>query len=514
MKVRIIFRYIYGIFSLLLISQIIFSNLLRIRMQEQTEKEEMGRETLALGEELALSSRLLTEYARSYAVTTDPIWISKYNDVLEVRNGVKPRSTGECIALRELFKRVGCTSEELGKLSEAEQQSLQLAELEAQAFKLVKEEIKNAHDSLLFAKITKAQHLLYGKEYIERQASVQNPIADFKMLLNQRVSESVHNADKQSYSYLILLSIAILILALIMIISYRIILKIFFGSLGGEPIEMLHLAEAIANGDLTHTTDHNTKKQGLRKALDMMEQKLHEIVNNTARVADRITQTSIAFREMSSNISTGASEQASSSEEMAATATEVNDNLRDIIAKAQEATKLGNETIEHVLENKQQAAQALHAAKEIATAIAKIRDIANQTNILALNAAVEAARAGEHGRGFAVVASEVRTLADASRTTSEQIVTLAKECVDATEKAEKYTEKVALEIERNAALSSQAGEALVSIGKSTEAMDIAIQQLSHVTQENATSSEDMATRANELAESTVMLIQNIEYFRL
>jgi methyl-accepting chemotaxis sensory transducer len=217
---------------------------------------------------------------------------------------------------------------------------------------------------------------------------------------------------------------------------------------------------------------------------------------------------------MSSNISTGASEQASSSEEMAATATEVNDNLREIIAKAQEATKLGNETIEHVLENKQQAAQALHAAKEIATAIAKIRDIANQTNILALNAAVEAARAGEHGRGFAVVASEVRTLADASRTTSEQIVTLAKECVDATEKAEKYTEKVALEIERNAALSSQAGEALVSIGKSTEAMDIAIQQLSHVTQENATSSEDMATRANELAESTVMLIQNIEYFRL
>lgn len=67
------------------------------------------------------------------------------------------------------------------------------------------------------------------------------------------------------------------------------------------------------------------------------------------------------------------------------------------------------------------------SAEKVDQALLMISDIADQVNILSMNAAIEAARAGDSGKGFMVVAGEVRTLAQNTAQTAQNINLLMQE---------------------------------------------------------------------------------------
>ncbi len=84
--------------------------------------------------------------------------------------------------------------------------------------------------------------------------------------------------------------------------------------------------------------------------------------------------------------------------------------------------------MEGILEHTQTITKEITDLHEISSEIKKVveivKGIADQTNLLALNASIESARAGEHGKGFAVVANEVRTLAEQTKSSVSNVVSL------------------------------------------------------------------------------------------
>ena len=92
------------------------------------------------------------------------------------------------------------------------------------------------------------------------------------------------------------------------------------------------------------------------------------------------------------------------------------------------------DTTDKVLGSAKLIGQLKDRAENIRDIVAVVTRIADQTNLLALNAAIEAARAGEHGRGFAVVADEVRTLAEVSEKSADEIKTVINDSLAQVEK--------------------------------------------------------------------------------
>ncbi len=82
-----------------------------------------------------------------------------------------------------------------------------------------------------------------------------------------------------------------------------------------------------------------------------------------------------------------------------------------------------------------------------------------------MNASIEAAKAGEHGKGFAVVAQEVRSLAEQSKESTEQIRRILNDIQKAISSAVMATEQGGKTVENSVLQSSETDSAIQVIGQ-------------------------------------------------
>jgi len=80
-----------------------------------------------------------------------------------------------------------------------------------------------------------------------------------------------------------------------------------------------------------------------------------------------------------------------------------------------------DDVLKHMVENTQPVFQLANKVEKIKVVIDVIDDIAQKTNMLSLNASIEATRAGETSKGFALVVDEIRSMADNSKRSSQDI---------------------------------------------------------------------------------------------
>ncbi len=230
----------------------------------------------------------------------------------------------------------------------------------------------------------------------------------------------------------------------ILLINAKSILKL----LGGEPAQMVKLAQDIARGDLKDRGNTNAPAGSLQASLQEMTTNLRTLIGKIVAEGHTLSATSTelalsaedmtggaeqsaakadtvaaATEEMSVNMATvtEASEQAAQNVNIMATAMEeMSSAIQEIASNTAEASNMTTEAVGYAKSSTEKVNQLGKAALEISKVTEVITEISEQTNLLALNATIEAARAGEAGKGFAVVANEIKELAkQTSDATSE-----------------------------------------------------------------------------------------------
>jgi methyl-accepting chemotaxis protein len=252
----------------------------------------------------------------------------------------------------------------------------------------------------------------------------------------------------------------------------------------------------------------------LTNSLADLRDKLDEIILDISRNAENLAKTSQQVNISSEQQSQRANEQAFSIEELSSTIEQISTNIGQNTDNAQQTEKISQEANQRIKIVSEKSKEAVEANKEIASKIIMINDIAGKTNLLAINASIEAAQAGEHGKGFAVVAAEIKTLAENSNKAAEEIVNLTQSALQITEEVGEVMSDTIPKIENTSRLIRDISVASTEQNGGVNQVNNAIQKLNKVTQQNASSGEELADNAVELAGQAEKLRKAISYFKV
>lgn len=294
--------------------------------------------------------------------------------------------------------------------------------------------------------------------------------------------------------------------------------------------ETRRVVRSLSNGDLTDSMRGDFKgafaelQQNVNLTMQTLQSTMGKVRNATGAMNDGASELSSAANDLSKRTE----QQAAALEETSAALDQITSVVKTSNERANEATVMVGEAKESAVQSGAVVRDAIEAmgrieqaSREIAQITNVIDEIAFQTNLLALNAGVEAARAGEAGKGFAVVAQEVRELAQRSASAAKDIkaligksgqevaggVQLVQKTGEALSEIESRVSRVNDHIHSIAVASREQATGLAEV-------NTAVNQMDHVTQQNAAMVEESSAATSKLSAEADALYRLVSHFRI